>query len=266
MPTRFFLLILTPCLLNSIAQAHDLKIFASQQAISELGTKTTFYLAWGHRVPVDELIEGSTLSRYELVSPTNEKSPLKAEGLSLQANAVEMKSAGVWQAVVDRKPSVFTYVIDKEGERQLKRGGKSQITEGKIDLATKSVMCGKALVVVGKSSEELPKATGQAIEFVPLDPPTKWNANTDIRFQLLIHGKPVTTEFPIVEARPVGFKPDHAWSFASTVNKKGEFTLRPDKAGTWILKVNVKRKATEADQKEFDVESFTGTLTFEVGP
>jgi uncharacterized GH25 family protein len=50
------------------------------------------------------------------------------------------------------------------------------------------------------------------------------------------------------------------------VNKKGEFTLRPDKAGTWILKVNVKRKATEADQKEFDVESFTGTLTFEVGP
>ena len=74
------------------------------------------------------------------------------------------------------------------------------------------------------------------------------------------------TEFPIVEARPIGFKPDNAWSFATTVNRKGEFTIRPDKAGTWILKVNVKRKANDSDFSEFDQESYTGTLTFEVGP
>lgn len=248
------------------AAAHEIKVFASQQAVAEAGGKATIFVSWGHRVPVDDLIDGATLGRYDLLGPAGEKLALKLEGTSLQANAVELKAVGVYQAVVDRKPSVFTYVFDKEGERQLKRGGKSTITEGKIDTATRSVMCGKALIVVGKPSEEVLKPIGQAIEIVPLDPPSKWSANADIRFQVLINGKPVTTEFPILEARPVGFKPDNAWSFATTVGRKGEATIRPDKAGTWVLKVNVKRKAGDADAKEFDTESFTGTLTLEVGP
>lgn len=248
------------------AIAHEIKVFANQQSVPEAGGKATIFLSWGHRVPVDDLIEGSTLGRYELLGPAGEKHPLKAEGTSLQANVAELKATGVYQAVVDRKPSVFTYVYDKDGERQLKRGGKSTVTEGKIDTATRSVMCGKAIIVVGKPSEEVLKPIGQAIEIVPLDPAAKWTANTDLKFQVLIHGKPVATEFPILEARPVGFKPDNAWSFATTVGRTGEATIRPDKAGTWVLKVNVKRKASESDAKEFDSESFTGTLTFEVGP
>lgn len=248
------------------ALAHEIKVFASQHSVPEAGGKATIFISWGHRVPVDDLIDGATLGRYDLLGPAGEKLALKLEGTSLQANSVELKSIGVYQAVVDRKPSVFTYVFDKEGERQLKRGGKSTITEGRIDTATRSVMCGKTLIVVGKPSEEVLKPIGQAIEIVPLDPPAKWTANADLKFQVLINGKPVTTEFPIIEARPVGFKPDNAWSFATTVGRKGEATIRPDKAGTWVLKVNVKRKSTEADSKEFDTESFTGTLTLEVRP
>lgn len=246
--------------------AHEIKLFASQQAVPEAGAKATIFVSWGHRVPVDDLIDAATLGRYDLLTPSGDRLSLKAEELSLHANAVELKRVGVYQAVVDRKPSMFTYVFDKEGERQLKRGGKSTVTEGTIDTATRSVMCGKALTVVGKPSEEILKPIGQVIEIVPLDPPSRWKANTDLKFQVLINGQPVTTEFPILEARPIGFKPDNAWSFANTVGRKGEATIRPDKAGTWVLKVNVKRKARDADSKEFDTESFTGTLTLEVGP
>ena len=42
----------------------------------------------------------------------------------------------------------------------MKRGGKSAVTDGKIDTATRSVMCGKALIVVGKPSEEVLKPVG----------------------------------------------------------------------------------------------------------
>jgi uncharacterized GH25 family protein len=244
--------------------AHEIKVFASRQAMPDAGGKATVYLSWGHRVPVDDLIDGTTLGRYDLLAPGGDKVPLKAEGTSLHANSVELKSPGVHQAVVDRKPSVFTYVIDQDGERQLRRGGKSSVTEGTIDVATRSVMCAKAIVVVGKPGEESLNPVGQAVEIVPLDPPAKWTAGSDLTFRVLINGKPVSADSPILEARPVGFKPDDAWSYATTVNRQGEATVRPDRAGTWVLKVNVKRKA--ADQKEFDQESFTATLTLEVGP
>ena len=88
-----------------IASAHEIKVFASQQAAPEAGTKSTVFLSWGHRVPVDDLIDGATLGRYDLIAPGGEKSALKLEGTSLQANAVELKSLGVYQVAVDRKPS-----------------------------------------------------------------------------------------------------------------------------------------------------------------
>ncbi len=251
---------------STSAAAHEIKVFASQQAAPEAGGKATVYLSWGHRVPVDDLIDAATIEKYELVAPDGGRAALKAADTSLQANSVELKTVGVYQAVVSRKASLFTYVFGGDGERQLKRGGKSAVTEGRIDVATRSVMCGKAVIVVGRPSEEVLKPLGQAIEIVPLDPPAKWTANTDLRFQVLIAGKPVTTEFPILEARSVGFKPDNAWGFATTVGRKGEATVRPDRAGTWVLKVNVKRAAPEADRKEIDQESFTATLTLEVGP
>lgn len=262
---RMFLILVLTSLTTPIF-AHEIKVFASQQAIAEAGGKTTVYLSWGHRVPVDDLIDGATLARYELLAPGGDRVTLKAEGTSLHANSVELKSPGVYQAVVDRKPSVFTYVLDQDGQRQLRRGGKSSVTEGTIDVATRSMMCGKAIVVVDKPGEEPLNPVGQVVEIVPLDSPSKWTANSDLKFRVLIQGKPVSTEFPIFEARPIGFKPDNAWSYATTVNRQGEATVRPDRAGTWVLKVNVKRKAAQADLKEFDQESFTATLTLEVAP
>ena len=246
------------------ASAHEIKVFASNPAVAEGGGKCTVYLSWGHRMPVDELIDGTTLEKYDLLPPTGAASPLKAADTSLQANSVTLKDAGVHQAVAVRKPSVITYVLDKEGERVMKRGGKSSITEGKIDSSMRSVQAGKALIVVGKPSEDAVKPAGLPVELVPLDPPSKWKANADLKFQVLVNGKPVGAA--AVEARVVGFKPDDAWGYSTHADKTGTATVRPDKAGTWVLKVNVKVPSAETDRKEFDEVSYTGTLTLEVLP
>lgn len=244
--------------------AHEIKVLASQQAVAEAGAKVTVYLSWGHRVPVDELVDAAAIESFDLHAPDGTKAALKVEGLTFQANATVLKTDGVYRAAVARKRSVSTYVIDKDGERTFKRGGKSSVTEGTIDTAQRSAQCGQAIIVVGKPSVEPLKPLGMGVEIVPVDAPAKWTANTDLKFQVLVDGKPQAGVE--VQARPIGFKPDDAWSYATHADKKGIATVRPDRAATWVLKANVKRPAAEADRKEFDHESFTATLSLEVGP
>ncbi len=246
------------------ASAHEIKVLVSRPVLPDGGGKTTVYLSWGHRQPVDELVDAAPLERYDVIAPGGKVTALKKEGVSLQANAVEVTGAGVHTAVVVRKPSVFTYVIDEDGERQFKRGAKSEHSGAKIDSAVRSVQTGAALIVVGKPGDAAPKAVGLPVEIVPLDGPNKWVANADVRFQLLIDGKPVSGAD--VSARPVGFKPDDAWSYATHSGSKGEFAIRPNTAGTWVVKAAVKQLTNGKTRDEYDYESFVTTLSLEVLP
>lgn len=260
----FIVVAVTSAGIAASACAHEMKVFASRQAIPEAGGKATIYLAWGHRVPVDDLTDAAAIERYDLIAPGGTATPLKKDGVSLQANAVELKDEGIHTAVACRKASIYTYVLDGEGDRQLKRGPKTDHAGAKIESATRYQQCAKALIVVGKPGTAAPKAVGLPVEIVPLDGPAKWVANADIRFQILQDGKPVPTAE--VQARNIGFKPDDAWCYATESNRKGEFTVRPGQAGTWVVKVTVKRLTQGTTRQQYDFESFTATLTLEVQP
>jgi uncharacterized GH25 family protein len=239
-------------------------VLASNQAVAEAGGKTTVYLSWGHRLPVDDLVDTATLERYDLVSPAGQSAALKSSDRSMQANVVELKDAGVYQVAVSRKPSLITYVLDGEGKPQMKRGPKSDHAKDKIDSSMKSLQFAKALIVVGKPSGEPPAPLGQAAEIVPLDGPAKWSSGAALRFRVLIDGKPLpSTE---VVARYVGFKPDNAWNYATTSDRKGEFSVKPSQAGTWVLKVRARRPAPAKARDQYDTESYTATLSLDVHP
>jgi uncharacterized GH25 family protein len=246
------------------ANAHEIKAFASRQTLPDGGGKTTVFLSWGHRVPVDELVDAAPIERYDLIAPNGTVAALKKDGVSLQANAVEVKDTGVHSVIVTRKPSMYTYVLGDGDERQLKRGPKTEHAGVKVESGTKYLQAGKALIVVGKPGDAVPKPFGLPVEITPLDGPAKWVAGKDVRFQILLDGKPV----PVAEvhARSVGFKPDDAWNFATESDRKGEFVVRPDKAGTWVVKVTVKKLTQGKTRDEYDFESFTATLTLEVFP
>lgn len=244
--------------------AHEIKVFSSRHALPDGGGKATVFLSWGHRVPVDELVDAAPIERYDLIAPSGTVTGLKKDGVSLQSNAVEVKDAGVHTVVVTRKPSVYTYVLGDGDERQLKRGPKTEHAGAKVESGTKYLQAGKALIVVGKPGDAAPKPLGLPVEITPLDGPSKWVANADMRFRILLDGKPVPTAE--VHARSVGFKPDDAWNYATESNRQGEFVVRPDKAGTWVVKVTVKKLTQGKTRDEYDFEASTATLTLEVFP
>jgi uncharacterized GH25 family protein len=247
------------------AAAHELKVLASQQAVAEAGGKTTVYLSWGHRLPVDDLLDAAALERFELFAPIGTARKLTAEGTGLHAQSVVPESPGLYQAVATRKPSVFTYVIGADGQRVFRRGPKSAVTDGsKIDTATRGVQTAKAMIAVGPGTREPAKPLGLAAEITPLEGAAAWAAGRPLRALVTIDGKPLS--FAEVVARPVGFKPDEAWNYATHGDKQGVVTIVPDRAGTWVLKVSHKRPAPAASAAEYDTESFTTTLSLEVGP
>lgn len=248
----------------AVASGHEIKVLASRLTLPESGGKSTVFLSWGHRLPVDELVDATPVERYEVVAPDGTATALKKEGTSLQENAVELKAAGVHTAVVTRKPSVYTYVLGEDGDRQLKRGPKSEHPPEKVESGTRYLQAGKALVVVGKPGDAAPKPLGLPVEISPLDGPARWAAGKDVRFQITLDGKPVPVAD--VQARFVGFKPDDAWCYATESDRKGEFAVRPDRAGTWVLKVTVKKLTKGKTRDEYDFEAFTATLTLEVLP
>jgi uncharacterized GH25 family protein len=248
----------------SVGHAHDINALASRLAVDKPGEKITVYLSWGHRVPVDDLLDASSVARYELVAPDGKGTGLKKEGLSLHANAAVVEVPGVYQVLVDRKPSVFTYVFDDEGNRVMKRGPKTAVKDGKIDQGIRSVQCGKAIISVGPRSKDPVKAGSQTMEIVPLEGPAGWVNGATLRFQVLLNGKPLSGGD--LTARYIGFRPDTEWCCSTRINEEGVASVRPSQAGSWLLRVNVKRPTTGSLREQYDYESFTTTLTLEILP
>jgi uncharacterized GH25 family protein len=247
----------------TLLHGHEVKVFASNLRLPAEGGRTTVYLGYGHRMPIDDLLDAQTIEKFEVVSPDGARKNLVAQGLGVHAQVARIDSQGIHRVIAVRRPSIYSYVYDSQGNRSLKRGGKSEHGELKVDTATRYQDCGVALIAVGEPAKA-PAPLGLPAEIVPLAAPSQWRAGRDINLQVLVGQKP--KEFTDLIARPLGFKPDDAWSYATETNRDGIARFRPDKAGTWLVKVSIKTPSKANESKDFDWNSVTTTLTLEIEP
>ncbi|MCS7168600.1 MAG: DUF4198 domain-containing protein [Gemmatales bacterium] len=241
---------------------HELKVFASQMILDQPG-RTVVYLSWGHALPTDELVAGESLASYESIAPDGKRTALPVRDLSFQEAELACEQSGIYQVVAARKSGVFTYVYDATGRRVMRRGGKKEVTEGKIDYAIRSHQFAKAVVVVGQPTQA-PPPCGQALEIVPLDPPSQWKAGQPLPVQVLLHGKPLAGE--ILTATYVGYRPQGAWCFARETDREGTVKVPVHQPGTWVMRVRHRRPTPESERSSVDYETYTATLTLEVRP
>lgn len=242
--------------------SHDLKILTNRPRLDVDG-KATIYLSWGHRLPIDDLIDGATLARYDLIAPSGTKTPLTKDAKSLQANVAEMKEPGLYAVIVERMPSVNTYIIDEQGIKRFRRGPKSAHAGSKIDSAKRSTQSAKLMIVVGDASATAPKAIGLSTEIIPLDGPSRWKAGQPLRVRVDHDGKPLAGAR--IESRAVSFAHEEKIDVVET-DARGEATVQPKTGGLWLLTATHKTPAPAAARAEYDTESITTTLTLEVAP
>jgi uncharacterized GH25 family protein len=248
----------------SAGPAHELKVLASRLALAEPGGRSTVYLSWGDYLPVHDLVDARSLERYDLVAPGGATTALKRSDLSLQANAVTLGTGGLYRVIATRQPAVLTFVATADGSRRLHFGPKTSATGGTVDHAWRSQQFAKALIVAGPADAATDEPAGLPVEIVPLGRAGDWRSGRDLRFQVLFQGKPLAEEH--VRATYVGFQPDDAWCYTAATDRTGVVRVRPSRAGTWVLCVNVRRAAADAVRGEYDYESYTASLTLEIRP
>ncbi|WP_169977363.1 DUF4198 domain-containing protein [Tautonia rosea] len=254
-------------LISGSAQAHSIAVIANNPATTP-GGKVTVFLAWGHRLPVDELVSGNDLEQYQLHSPSGTVVPLKRDDRSFQANEIVLDETGLHQVTVVRAPSVFTMYTEASGKRVHARGPKSELKlpEGaQINLSARSSQFGKALILSG-SSESVAACPplGHALEIVLDSTPGMKGFSLDepVRARVLFQGKPLAGVN--VFAASTSLNPDGSPELSAVTDEEGRVALDLFEPGTWVLQASHRAEAPEDQRDSYDTESFLASFTIPV--
>lgn len=240
--------------------AHEIKVLLDRMDVKK-GDQDAVFLAWGHLLPTDQPVRAQDVERYQFWTPSGSVRTLATSGESDQRNTVHLEEEGLYTAGAVRKPAVMT-IFRFEDRHVHFLGPKTKIRPGaRVEDSMRSFQFAKALVTTGRGSEK-PRPIGHALEIVPAVAPENWVVGRDIPFQVLFEGRPISGK--LFQAKPLNFKPDDVWTWTRTTSQHGTAELRPDRAGTWLLKATVERPSAPADREQFDVDQWTSTLILEI--
>jgi uncharacterized GH25 family protein len=229
------------------------------------GSKATVYLAWGHALPVDELIDGKNLEGYQVHAPSGTTTPLKVDDRSLQANEVTFDQEGVYQFAAALKPLVYSVVKGSDGKTTFLRVPKSEVKlepGSQIETSVRSEMFAKAIAVVGEDGGKAPAKLGHTLEIVPLTEAGKLRLDETARFQVIFRGRPLAGAK--VYATCVAMSPDGAPTSTLETDAEGVVELMPSDAGTWVLGVGHNLPSSGEASAHYDKESYWASLTIGV--
>lgn len=226
------------------------------------GAKTTIYIGWGHRFPVDSYVNGADFKEITLVKPSKASEQLVLETTGFAAKQLKLKEEGLHIVGIVRKDAYNTSYMEN-GKVVSVKGTK----EGHTDIVSSShsQQFAKTLINAGEGSDaNLSHALGHKLEIIPVDNPFKLSNNRGgiLRVKVLLDGKPVP--YAKVFGMYEGYSSKDAASSVVSANGQGIAALRIDHWGTWVLKTRVDREPTGEMQKKVNKESFFASLTFAV--
>jgi uncharacterized GH25 family protein len=249
---------------SASVNAHTLGIMPTRTSVPE-GRKTTVYMAWGHLLPVDEMVSGSDIETYRIHDPSGSKTDLKLEERSLQAHELTLDKPGLHQIEAVRKTGVFTMVKKSDGKTAFLRVPKSEVKlepGSSIARSMRSTMYAKTIVLCGDAEQGSGGALGHRLEIVPAEGQRKFLLDQPIRMQVLFEGKPLADAS--VSATCVRTHSDGSSTVELKTDSEGRFEITAGDSGLWMFSVNHSKKATGEDANHFDQESIGATLTIGV--
>jgi uncharacterized GH25 family protein len=242
------------------AAAHEIKVLLDRLSVQP-GDEDQVFLSWGHRLPTDGPTRGADIDRYVLVTPSGSVQYLATDEESDQRNVVHLEERGLYTVGAVRKPAVLT--VFTLGDQHVHFvGPKDEVQPGaRIDDSFRSYQFAKALALAGEEAETT-RPLGHDLEIVPTGGPSGWVVGRDIEFRVLFEGREASGK--LFQAKPLDFKPDDVWTWTRPTDQEGHVVLRPDRPGTWLLKVTAERPSPPEEREHFDADHWTATLVLEV--
>lgn len=118
----------------------------------------------------------------------------------------------------------------------------------------------KLLLPVDGNTSGFDKTCGHKLELVPITNPLTAKAGDELRFKVLLNGKPAA--FDTIEATYDGFTDiPSAWAYSAAPIRHGEGVVKITSSGLWIVRVAVKFSNATA---EYDEEILRAALIFPV--
>ena len=120
----------------------------------------------------------------------------------------------------------------------------------------------KLLLPVDGNTNGFDKVVGHKLEIVPVSNPLTAKAGDELRFKVLLNGKPAM--FDTIEATYDGFTDTpSAWAYSAAPVQHGEAVVKISASGLWIVRVGVTLPNKTA---EYDEEILRAVLIFPVRP
>jgi len=215
------------------------------------GLKMT--IGWGHRYPLDGFLKKDALESIYIVTSGGKRVTISSfSEVEFQSDEI-ISRPGAYIVAAKRKAGFYTKTTEG-GKRRSKRGLNNIIK------CSHSHMCMKAVVNVGEGKGKVDARIGHSMEIIPLVNPADLRAGDYLPVQVLLKGKPFKG---IIYATYVGFSTEkNTFAYTTTTNKKGKGKVKILHSGVWMIKA--RHEEPYPGQSECDVESFLGTLTFEV--
>lgn len=219
----------------------------------ESGEVLKMTMGWGHRYPLAGFLKYDALESIDILGPGKTK-PTVISSSDVEFQSEEsISEPGAYIVAAKRKAGFYTKTTEG-GKSCSKKGLKNVIS------CSHSHMCMKAIVNVGEGKGKVDTPIGHPMEIIPLVNPANLRTGDYLPVQVLVNGKPFKG---MIYATYIGFSTEKdTFAYTTKTNKKGKSKIKILNSGVWLVKAH--HEVPYPDQSECDVESFLGTLTFEV--
>lgn len=224
--------------------------------------RTVAYFGWGHRYPVDGLLDQERLlESFRLMKPSGEIKDILPNPGGLGATEVELPEQGTHILCAKLKPGFYT-MYRTEGEVHHKMGPKTALSDVLVSIYYEQYA--KAIVNTGEGSESFSRPAGHRLEIVPLEDPAKLRGcgGHFLPVQVLFDGTPVM--HCQVLATYSGFSTEGGFAYGTFTDAEGKARIRLIHWGPWIVWVNHQLPPTDELRDKCDQLSYTATLTLGV--
>ena len=223
---------------------------------------THFYLGWGHVYPVEEPLPREKVTRYVVLNPDGEATPLNPEDDAFQVAVFTPEVEGVHIGHAVYEDHFFTW-YEEDGEEKEFAGPKTGLEN--ITYSGYFEMRAKAIINVGRGSDEAAQQrVGDTLELIPMENPGRktGDAFQQIPVQVLFQDAPL--ENAVVFVRHMGDFPRQAFSQRLVSDAEGVVAVELPKKGSYLVQLEHTTEPGPDRETLCNVEQYYSTLSFEV--